>query len=219
MRYLKIKNRSGSIDPFLIPLVIAAVLAVGFAGFGIWSYLQYQDQKQNVNRIVSQAVAEAETAQEEALKAEFQEEEKKPNRTYTGPSSLGAVQIKYPKTWSVYADESGDGSVPLDVILHPKAVPADTDTPYALMIEVLDSDYDDEARDYDKDIEAGDVTAKTIKKSGTAGLLLTGEIESDYTGVMAMFPIRDKTLKVWTRSEAYVKDFQKTVLPSLSFEK
>jgi hypothetical protein len=38
-----LKDQRGSTDPLLIPLVVAVVLLVGAAGFGIWSYTSYLD--------------------------------------------------------------------------------------------------------------------------------------------------------------------------------
>lgn len=212
------KNQNGSVDVFLPPLIIASVLTLAFGGFGVWSYLQYQNQKNNVDGIVAEAVEGANAQQEAELRAQFEQDEKKPNKTYSAPSSVGSVKIKYPKTWSAHVDERETGSVPLSAQFHPNFVPADNKTPYATLIEVVDSSYDRELERFDRDIERGVVKASTIEKVDTVGVRLDGEIENDYQGVMVMFPIRDKTLKVWTRSETYKDDFVKIILKSLTFE-
>jgi len=46
---------------------------------------------------------------------------------------------------------------------------------------------------------------------------LVGQIINGKKGSMVMFPLRDKTLKVWTEADQFVGDFNNSVLPNLTF--
>lgn len=211
-------NQKGSVDALLIPLIIASVFALGLAGFGVWSYLSYLDQKDNTDQKIEVAVVDATAKQAEELELEFAEREKEPNRTFTSSATIGSIKLVYPKTWSVFAEEKEGDSRPLNAFFHPKYVPA-TNTLYALRASVSEQDYAKEVRDFEREIEDGTVTATPIEKSGVAGTRFDGQIDKDFRGAMVIFPLRDKTLKIWTESEKYLKDFNQIVLKNLTFQK
>ena len=206
-------------DPLLIPLIISVVLVVSLASFGIWAYLQYLDQKDNTDTIVAEAVAAAETVQKEELEAEFAEREKSPFNTWVSAASIGSIEITHPKTWSGFIDEKDSGSKPLSAFFHPSVVPADDTTRYALRVLVDESDYARTLAAYDREIEGGGVTAKPITVAGVTGTRFDGQIDKDYTGAIAIFQLRDKTVRIWTESDAYLSDFNNIIIENLTFEK
>ena len=214
---MRIKNNTGAVDALLIPLIISVVLVVGLAVFGVWAYFQDTDQRNNVEDIVAEAVVEANAAKEEELNAKFAEENKKPYDNYTSPSSLGSVSITYPRTWSAYIEETGGSSSPLEGFFHPKFVPAEKDTAYALRITLESRDYDREVSSFTSDIEKGTVTSKPIKIEGVTGVLLDGEIDSKISGSKLLIPLRDKTLTIWTEAPSFVKDFKNIIIKNLTF--
>jgi hypothetical protein len=48
-------------------------------------------------------------------------------------------------------------------------------------------------------------------------MYLSGQIAQQQKGTMVILPLRDKTLEVWTESDAYLSDFKNYVLPNLTF--
>jgi hypothetical protein len=213
------KNQQGNMDPLLLPLIVSVIFVVGLAGFGIWSYLQYLDQRDNVEQIVADAVSEAEVAKQEALEAEFAEREKSPFDTWVSASSIGSIEITYPKTWSAFVDEKDRGSKPLSGFFHPRVVPADDTTRYALRILVDESRYTSVLEDYDDGLEDGLITATPITVAGVDGIRFDGQIDKEYKGAIVIFALRDKTVRIWTESEAYLSDFNDTIIANLTFEK
>ena len=213
------KNQQGNIDPLLIPLIVSVILVIGLAGFGIWSYLQFLDQRDNTDAKIATAVAEAETRQAETLEAEFAEREKSPNVTWVSAASIGSIELTYPRTWSAYVEENDSGSKPLTGFFHPSVVPSDSNTRYALRILVDESDYSRAISAYDDEIEDGEVTAQPITIAEVTGIRLDGQIDKDYQGAMVIFQLRDKTVRIWTESTAYLNDFNDRVIANLTFEK
>lgn len=213
-------NQSGNMDPLLIPLVISVVLVLSLAGFGIWAYLGYLDQKSNTDEKVAAAVDEAKSAQAEVLEADFAEREKAPNTKFISAASIGSIEITYPKTWSAYVDQQDSGGKPLNAYFHPKFVPEESSGElYALRVYVDESSYSKVVTGYDKEIEKGNVTSKPITIAGVTGMRFDGQIDKDYVGALVVFPLRDKTVQVWTESsEVFIKDFNNIVLKNLTFE-
>lgn len=206
-------------DPLLIPLIISVVVMLGLGGFGIWSYVQYLDQRDYTDEKIAVAVTDANAAQKEELEADFAEREKEPYRRWVSPASVGSVEIQYPRTWSGYVEEDVGGSNPVDAFFHPSVVPADKKTQYALRLVVDETAYEKIIEDYDRELEEGTVTAKPIEISGVTGQRFDGQIERDISGALVIFPLRDKTLQIWTQSNAYVADFNSIILENLTFEK
>ena len=52
-------KEKGAITGSIVAIAVLVVLVLGFGGFSIWSYLQYIDQKENVDEKVETAKAQA----------------------------------------------------------------------------------------------------------------------------------------------------------------
>ncbi len=205
-------NERGNVDPLLLPFIVVMLLALGFGVFSVWAFSSYNDQKSNVDAIVAVEVVNAEKAQEQALRAEFNEEQKNPNKTYTSPSALGSVKIVYPKSWSAYVQAQETGTVKFEGYFHPDYVPStDSKVLYATRVSLSRSDYTKELASYQKSVEKGDLSAKAITISGAQGTRLDGLIERDVTGAVVLLPLRDKTLIISTESTDYMADFNKII--------
>lgn len=209
----------GVIDPLLFPLIIAIVIALGMAGFSLWAYINYTDQRDNVDAKITTAVDEAKQQQVLELETAFIEREKEPLVSYQAPSTLASVKVSYPKTWSAYVDEGSQGNnAELDAYFHPKYVRAvESDTSDALRIMLENKNYSKELGGYNKSIEDGLLSASAVNISGVDGVRLDGEIEKGITGSIVLLPVRDKVLKIWTESIDFRNDFDKNVLPNFSF--
>lgn len=215
---MRIKNNSGVVNAMLVPLMISVVLVAGLAVFGVWSYFQYTNQKNNVEDLVAEGIVTAVAAKEAELQENYDEQKKEPYLNYVSPSALGSVSITYPRTWSAYVQESGNNTKPLDGFFHPNFVPADSGVAYALRMTIETRDYDAELGTYKRNIEKGVVTAKPIKIEGVTGTILEGSITNKVKGAIVLMPLRDKTLSIWTESTAFLKDFKNVIVKNLTFD-
>jgi hypothetical protein len=217
------QNQNGGI----VVTAILSVLLLFSLIFGIWAFAGQQDYKNNTNAKVDAAVATAKKDQAIQLQKQFDEQSKSPIKTYTGPATYGSVSFAYPKTWSAYIEESGS-SQPINGYFHPNIVPGtESNTAYALRVELVGDSYSDTVHQYDNDVSTGKVTAKPFlptKLAKTAnvspGLRLDGDFsngQESQNGAMVIMAVRDKTLKVYTQSIDFLPDFNNVVLTSLTF--
>lgn len=206
----------------VISLVVFVLLFFGAAGFGFWAFGERNDYKNNVDKKITEATNKAVDASKAVQEKEFAEREKSPFKKYEGPEKYGSVIIKYPKTWSVYVDESGDANAPLSGYFNPGYVPgiqAETST-FALRLEVTDEQYDEILKQYDDATQSGDVKVTPIKAvnvKNVTGVRVDGQLEENKRGSIVIFPLRDKTLKLTVESEKYVNDFNEIILKNMSF--
>lgn len=216
---MKRARESGMVHPLVVTAVVLSVLTVGLGAFSVWAYLNYQDQKNNVDAKVTAAVATAKQQQVKDDQKTFAEQEKLPNRQITGPVDLGQVKLSYPKTWSVYVDHDGAGNS-YEAYFYPLAVPPLTSgTPYALRISVINSQYATVLGAYSETIKNGKLKASAVASEGVDGTRLDGAFSGSVNGAMVLYKIRDKTLEVYTQSQNFMGDFNNTILPSLQFNK
>lgn len=211
------RNEHGALNILLIPFILAVIFFLGAAGFGAWAYMERQDYKDNSDKKVDAAVAVAVEKAKSDKDNEFTEKEKEPLRQYKGPDALGSITFQYPKTWSVYEDTSGGR---LKVLAYPKVVPADQSSTYALKVEVIEQSYDSVAKSYENKVKSGELKAKAYalpKLPKNVGLRLDGVVDQNKRGAVIILPLRDKTLKITTESEQFVKDFDKNILPNFKF--
>lgn len=212
------KNQSGFISVVLA--VAFGLLFVSASVFGFWAFSERGDYKNNVDAKIEDAVTLAVQKAESAKDVEFLEKEKSPVRRYSGSSTYGSLSFEYPKTWSVYVEESSSGTV-LDLYAHPFVVP-DTGLkqPYALRAQIISTSYDKEVESITRDVEKGTLSSEAYrpaKVQNALGIKATGEISRDLQGSMILLPLRDKTIKVFTESVEFLGDFNTIVLPSITF--
>lgn len=211
-------NESGSL---IVPLVIAVVLLFSSLGFGTWAFLQMQDYKNNSDKKSAAAAVAAAAAEAKKKDAEFVETEKSPFKTYTGPTTFGTVSFQYSKKWSAYVSESGKGAALVDGYLSPDFVPdINSDKQFALRVQVVNTSYETVLKAFDPTVKTGKVSISAFRAEKVPAVLgskLVGAIDSKKTGTMVLFPLRDKTLKVWTEGADALNDFNTIILPSLTF--
>lgn len=233
-----LSDQRGASNPLLIATILLSVFLVAAAGGFIWAYMEMTDWRNNTQSKIDAAVETAKTQQKEEDDARFQEEQKQPNIIYQGPSDMGSVRFRYPKTWSAYTNKSDNNG--LEVYFNPVIVPVINDgvTPYSLRLKVTNEAYADVIDSYQSLVEDGLVTASTIKlgevkdenaggeadsnKSTEAdvyeGIRVDGQITDTINGSVVIFKIRDKTLQLFVDSQDYMKDFNETILTSLKFQ-
>jgi len=215
---MKRNKELGMINPIVVTAAVLSVLTVGLGTFSIWAFLNYQDQKNNVDAKIAVAVADAKRVQSVDDQKTFAEQEKEPSRQLTGPTDLGQVTFSYPKTWSVYVDKSASNSY--EAYLFPLVVPAiDGTTAFAARVSIIDTKYETALTSFNERLKNGSLKASPVTISGVDGTRLDGAFSTTVKGSMVLFKIRDKTLEVYTQSQTYQSDFDNTILKTLTFNK
>lgn len=207
--------------PWLVLFVAFLLLFIFSAVFGAWAFQSRQNYKNNTEAIVAQAVAQAKQKESAAKDKQFAELEKQPLTTYKGPEAYGSVVIKYPKTWSGYVDDTGNGQSVVDGYFAPGVVPSLTDqnSVFALRVQVIAQSYDQVLNSFQGQQQNGlTITPYTAPKvPNVIGVRLDGAIEQDKTGSMVILPVRDKTLELSTEASQFMSDFNNNILPNFTF--
>jgi hypothetical protein len=215
------KKESGILNVLVIPVVVLGVLVVGLVAFGAWSYQKYQDYKNNTDQKVSVAVDDAKTRQKQQLQAQFLEEEKKPTRKFSSPSTLGTVSFQYPKTWSVYVANDAKTDDQYDAYFNPEAVqPVQNDLqhPSALHVVVSTQEYSSILSNYTAMVQQKKLTAVPIQLKAGNGMRFDGTFsDSGFQGAQIVFPLRDKTVQIYAENKQFIGDFNNIIIPSLNF--
>lgn len=196
----------------LIVAIIMTVLFIGAGAFAVWAYLQYTDQKTDVQGKVDVAVADAKKKQADDDAAKFTQKEKEPNRTFVGPDDYGRVTFDYPKTWSVYnaTDVSNGGT--FQAYLNPVAVPPVSNAQqFALRVTIEQNETDTVIKSYNSRVKSGDLKSAPIEVNGVQGTRLDGLFDKNTRGAAVIFKIRDKTLTIRTDANTFGDDFNKLI--------
>lgn len=210
------KNEAGAVIGALILNVVLTLLVLIFGSVMIWALVNYNDAKNNVDAKVEVATAEAKKVQAEEDEKKFAEREKQPLRPFISPDDLGGVTFNYPKTWSAFIEKSGNGS--FEAFLHPGVVhPPSARQPYALRVSIETRPYDQVLNTYSAMVKRGDLRSTPVTVNGFSGNRLDGKFSKDVNGAMVIFKVRDKTLRVYTETQAYLNDFNTIILPGLKF--
>lgn len=210
-------HESGSANPLLIACIMLALFSAALAGFGIWSFLNYQDQKNNTDAKIETAVNAAKTVQAKELEDQFLEREKEPYTSLKGPDDLGSVTFNYPKTWSVYVAKNGAAGE-YEAYLNPGSVPAVSNTqPYATRVVIDSKQYDDTLKTYEALVKKGSLKSSPVTANGFTGIRLDGAFSKEREGSSVLFKVRDKTLIISTDATTFKNDFDTVILKSLDF--
>ncbi len=216
-------SQRGYIDALLIPLIVVVVLLIAAIGFGGWAYSGRNEYKNHADKKIAEAVATATQATQKADAAQYAEDAKNPLKTHVGPEAYGSISIQYPKTWSAYVIEHTTNSgVPMNDYFAPDIVPdtADQNTAYALRVQVVPVAYSQIMAQYNSLVSAKKVTVSPYnlpKVPGVVGSRVDGQIAANKQGSMIVLPLRNMTLEISTEAQVYLNDFNKTILPNLTF--
>lgn len=217
-------NQNGAMNILLIPLILVSLFFIGAASFAAWAYSSRQDFKYNSDKKAAAAVEVAKKQTSTEKDNEFLEKEKYPLRHYTGPAAYGSVDVQYPKTWSAYVTEAGNGSTPIVGYFHPSFVPStaqgQSSNSFALRLEVANTSYDQTLKQFDGNVKAGKVKVspyKAPKVPSVLGARIDGEVVNGKQGSMVLIPLRDKTLKIWTEANNFKGDFDNIIMANIVF--
>ena len=205
--YLRMNER-GAVNGLLVATITLVFLFLGASAFAIWSYMNYDDQKTNVDAKVSVAVAEAKKEQADLDAEKFMQQEKEPNRQFVGPDDYGRLVFNYPKTWSAYIESDTSGRGDYAAYLNPVTVPPVSNTQqFALRVTIQNRDYDEVLDSYSGLVEEGALRSSSVSSNGKSGTRLDGNFSDDIRGSLVVFRVRDKTITLRTDAETFKPDF------------
>lgn len=200
----------------LVVFIIVSLLAVTFIGLFIWMLTMWLNTKSDVDGQIDTAVQAAVSQTETRLAAEYEEQQKYPYSTFTGPSDLGSLSFEYPKTWSVYVAKNGS-SGDFEAYLNPDLVsPVSGSTINALRVAIKDQSIDTISHTYDALLKQGKITVETRAIGGETANVYTGSLTKDIQGIVAIFKIRDKTAIIQTDALVFKDDYMH-VLDSVKY--
>ncbi len=203
----------------LIFMIIFIVTTLAGIGVAIWAYMNYMDQKNNVDSKITSAVATAKKEQADKLAADFLEAEKEPNRQFVGPDDYGRLSFKYPKTWSVYEAKDASTGSTYEAYFNPGLVPPVSNTQqYALHVTIEDRDYDKVVDTYKQLVGTGALTSSSVKADEVNGTRLEGAFTKDIRGFAVIFKIRDKTVTIRSDAQTFKGDFD-ALVQTITFNK
>ena len=205
-----------------IAIVALSLVAVTFVGLFVWMTTQYNSARTDVDGQIATAVRNAVDEKATQLEMEFAEREKYPYYDFVGPEDYGALSFKYPKTWSVFVEADAVNGGDYHAYLNPKEVqPLGNNTINALRVSILNKSFDEVVADYQKQMEWRDINLSvesvTIGEAGIPANRYTGTIpESELSGYIVVFKIRDKTAILQTDSTTFADDFN-TLISTVKF--
>ena len=208
------KDNSGLIKTIVI--IILSLVAVTFIGLFIWMLVQYNDVSSDVNGQIDVAVAAAKDEQATKMEAEFLEREKYPYKVFAGPVDYGQLTFEYPKTWSVYVAAAATAGGDFNAYFNPGQVDAvGKETINALRVSIRNESFDKVTEEYQKAMNKKDsgLTMESVtigKDANITANRYTGKIpDTDLSGYIVTFKIRDKTAVLQTDSVLFTDDFNK----------
>jgi hypothetical protein len=202
----------GEVSGSLIAIIGLVILLLAAGSFAIWAFLNYNEQKTNVDGKIDLAVAEGKKEQADEDEKKFAEREKEPNRQFVGPDDYGRVTFDYPKTWSVYeATDVAKGGA-YEAYLNPITVPpVSNNQQYSLRVLIEEKDYDQVVKSYESLVKKGDLRTSATSADGNNGTRFDGNFSKSIRGSSVIYRIRDKTLTVQTDADTFKPDFENII--------
>lgn len=208
---IKHKFYKGAVDGAMIGIIALAVGVVGMAGLSVYMYMQYNDQKTNVDSKIDLAVAESNKDLETKLEKDFQDRENAHTLEFVAPSDMGRVSFLYPRPWSVYvAKDGGKGAASYEAYFNPQTVPpVSAKQRFALRLTIETRPYDTIIKSFDTRVTRGELKSSVIKFNGHTGTRFDGSFSKDLRGSAVVFKVRDKTVVMQTDADTFKTEFDK----------
>ncbi len=215
-RIARAKNRVDLLKT--IGLIVVSLLAVLFIGLFIWMTLKWSEANTNVQGKIDVAVAEARNSLQTKLEKDFEEKEKYPFLTFSGPTDLGALNFEYPKTWNLYIPDDASRGGDYHAYLNPGQVNVVADnTVMALRVTIKNEQLDRVLEDFTDKVQSQEMTVSSTVINGVNVNVYTGKLDSELMGIVCIFKIRDKTALLQTdSSNVFRADFER-ILSTIRF--
>lgn len=209
----------GAINGSIFAIIALVILVLVFGSFSIWAYINYLDQKQDVDSKIDEAVASAVLKENKKSEEAIEKYKNETTTLFVGPSDYGRLTFEYPKFWSAYqaTDVSGGGGVTYQAYLNPVLVPPVSDTTkVALRITIEQKTFDQSVADYQKQIEKGELKSSAYSDGSHTGTKLVGNFNEDIYGTAVLIKMRDRTLTIRTDGEVFNDNFE-SILKTVKF--
>lgn len=217
MNSLNRTREQGAGNIMMILAIVFGVLTVGLVTLSIMLFMQYSDQKSDVDSKIAVAVADAKRSQSESDETKFAEREKEPNRQFVGPDDYGRLTFSYPKTWSVYVATDIIKGGTYQAYFYPGVIPpVSSDQRFALRVVIEEKNYDDVVKQYDTKVKSGDLSSSATSANGVSGTRLDGSFSKTIRGAVVIYKVRDKTVSVFTDADTFKPDFD-TITKTIKF--
>lgn len=211
------KYKAGNVADLVktIAIIALSLVAVTFIGLFIWTTVEYKEVQEDVQGKIDTAVAKAKDEVSAKKEAEFLEREKNPFKVFSGPVDYGQLTFQYPKTWSVYVADPATNGGDFNAYFNP--IQVDTvakDTINALRVSIVNKPFDTVAAEYQRamDEKDSDLKMESVTVNGFTANRYTGTIpETELSGYIIIFKIRDKTAIVQTDSVLFADDYNKVI--------
>jgi hypothetical protein len=212
----------GAISKLLLSTIILGLIAVIGVILSVLFFLDYNQQKTNVDTRISAAVATAQKTQSDSDEAKFLLRDQEPYRQFVGPDDYGRLTFDYPKTWSVYVykDVVNAGDT-YQAYLNPVSVPPisssdNTTQIYALVVTITTTDFATVLDSYNSLVKSGALQSSTVTIGGTAATRLDGAFSANITGSVVIFKIRDEVVTIQTDATTFGPEFN-SIVSSIKF--
>lgn len=207
------KHERGAVSGLLIATIGLSLVAIAAGSVAIWAYMNYTDQKNNVDSKIAVAVVEAKKQQADDDEKDFIIRDQQPLRQFTGPDDYGRLTFDYSKQWSVYIAKDVEKGGTYQAYLNPGAVPpvGSPTTQYALRVTIEDKDYDAALATYAPLVKKGDLRSSATAVNGVNGTRFDGSFTKDIRGAAVVYKIRDKTVTLQTDADTFKPAFDALV--------
>lgn len=206
------KHERGAVSGLLIATISLALVTAAAGSVAIWAYMNYTDQKNNVDSKIAVAVVEAKKQQADDDEKDFIIRDQQPLRQFTGPDDYGRLTFDYSKQWSVYVAKDATSGGVYEAYLNPGVVPpVNSRTQYALRVMIEDKEYDSALATYAPLVKKGDLRSSAISANGVNGTRFDGSFTKDIRGAAVVYKIRDKTVTLRTDADTFKPTFDALV--------
>ncbi len=202
--------------PNLLLWVLIGLLGAGAVTFALLTIVAFNDASKARTTVEAQKQAAAQAARDDQKKKDQQAAEiasQSPYRSYIAPLEFGSMEIKFPKNWSGYLQQSINSSTQLDLALHPNFVRRQNgvDDLLATRVLLIKRQMNDYLKTYDAQRS---LTRKDITVSDIKGVQVTGKFQDKRTTRLVAVPVRDKTVVFLNEDSAYANEFDQILAQS-----
>ena len=196
---------------FILTIVLGATTLVAL-GLGGWALYTYMQEKAAIDTTVASAEAEVRRDVVAEYEDKFLEFQKLPNATFVGPDDYGRLTFEYPRFWSVYVAKDAVRGGDYEAYLNPGSVPPVSDAAQlGLRVLIEDESFERVISTYQRLVEDGDLTTKTVSINDETSTRFDGNFSDDIRGSAVVFRIRDKTVTIRTDAQTFRADFDKLI--------
>ena len=209
MKTYRHKNERGGVSGSLIAIIALVIMVLAAGSMAIWAYMNYVEQKSNVDDKISIAVNVGKKEQADLDEEKFAQREKEPKRQFVGPDDYGRLTFDYPKTWSVFEAKDVSRGGAYQAFLNPITVPPISAVQqYALRVSIEERDYDQVVKSYEALVKKGDLRSSATTANGNNGTRFDGNFTKNIRGSAVIYKIRDKTMTLRTDANTFKPDFE-----------